>query len=115
APRSQATQIPLRTGKRALCVLALDTDDRQAVGLEFDFSAENLVAEPDPGIDRRQRDRDLLLDIVDPQALERPAGDRNVGIGRDPLSIDEIAQAVVAGDVVAPGHGLVSGPAEGAG
>ena len=39
------------------------------------------VVEPEPGVDRRQRDRDALLDVVDAQALERPAGD-----ARDRLS-----------------------------
>ena len=57
----------------------------------------------------------LPLDVVDPQALERPAGDRDIAVGRDPLGIDEVAQPVVAGDVVAAGDGLVGGDPERAG
>ena len=88
APVRQPAQVPSRAGEGALRVLALDAQDRQAVRLELDSPAEDRRIEPEARIDRRQGDRDSLLDIVDPQALERPAGDRDVAVGADPLGVD---------------------------
>src|SRR5262249_20296658 len=111
APGSEPAHVPLRAGERALAILPLDANDREAVGLDFDLAAKD-IANPDSGIDRRKRDRNLLLNVVDAETLERPGSDRNVGVGGNPLGVDEIAQAVVAGEVVAAGDGLVARPAE---
>ena len=87
-------------------ILPLDTRDSEAVALKFDPPAGDAVDE-EAGVDRWKRDRDLLLDIVDSKPFERPAGNANVGMRIDPLGIDEVAQPVVVGDVVALGDGLV--------
>ena len=81
----------------------------------IDRPADDRAGQDEARVERRKRDRDLLLDVVDAKALERPAGDRDVAVAVDPLDIDEVAQHVVAADVVAAGDGLVGGGAERAG
>ena len=88
--------------------------DCQAVGLKFDFAADHRLVEPEAGVERRQGDRDALLDVVDAQALEAQPLSRH-SVGADPLDIDEAAQHVVAGDVVLAGDGLVGRGPERAG
>ncbi len=96
APRGEPPEVPSRAGEGALRVLPVDADDRQAVGLQLEPAARPTSFDPEAGVDRWKGDRNLLLPIVGAQALERPAGDRNVGIGADPLGVDEAAQPVVA-------------------
>ena len=72
-------QVPARTDEGALGVLAVDPEDGEAVGLKLHIPADHRPIEAKAGVDRRQRDRNLLLHIVDAQALERPAGDADVG------------------------------------
>src|SRR6187551_1710526 len=67
-----------------------------------------MVVEQQAGVDRRKSDRDSLLDVVYSKSLERPARDRNVTVGRDPLCVDRAAQPVVAGYVVPARHRLVA-------
>ena len=112
APRRQAPQVPSRAGKGALRVLAFDPQDREAVRLELEPAAGDVV-HAEARVDRRAGQSELSsARLPDAQALERPAGDRDVGVGADPLHVDDIAQAIVIGDVVPPGHGFVARDAE---
>src|SRR6476661_6616721 len=66
------------------------------------------IGEAEPRVDRGQGDWDLLLLIVRAKALEHPAGERYIAVGRDPLGIDDAAQPVVVGEVITTGDGLVA-------
>src|SRR5207248_10876913 len=88
APGGQPAQIPFGADERALCVLALDADDRQAVCLQIELAAEQVAAKP--RVDRRKRDRDLLLYVIDAQAFECPAGNADVAIRSDPVDFDQV-------------------------
>ena len=63
-------------------------------------------------VDRGKGDRDLLLLVVGTQALEHPPGDGDIAVCRDPLGIEDIAQPVVIGQVVAAGDGFIACRAE---
>ena len=75
-PRGEAVQVPAYAGEGALGVLAVDAQDGEAVGLQLDISAGD-IAEAEAGVDCRERDRSLSLAVIDAQALESPAGDRD--------------------------------------
>ena len=83
--------------------------------MKLDLAADHRRVEPHPGIERRQRDRNALLDVVDAEALEGPAGERDIGIRADPLEIEKASQLVVAGDVILAGDSLVRRDTKGAG
>jgi len=48
APVSQASQVPARAREGTLCVLAFDAEDREAVCLHFQRSAEHRRVKPEP-------------------------------------------------------------------
>ena len=100
-------QIPFGAGEGALGILAVDPQDGEAVGLDHDFPARDRAGQDEACVERRKRDWDLFLDIVDAQPLECPAGNRDVAGAVDPFDIDEVAQHIVAADVVAAGDSLV--------
>src|SRR5206468_358663 len=100
-------KIPPGAGKGALRVLALNPQDCQAVRLQLDLSAQNRIIEPEAGIDRRQRERNRFLNVIAALALKCPARDRNIAVERNPLGIDEVAEEVVASDVIAARDRLV--------
>src|SRR3954454_4013271 len=108
APRSQPPQVPPDAGESSLGILPVDPQDREAVRLEFRPTAGNVV-KTKARIDRWQRDRDLLLAVVNAQALERPAGDGDVAVGRNPLGIDDVAESIVVGVVITEGVLLLWG------
>jgi len=80
--------------------------------LDLHCPAGDGIGKTEARIDGRERDRQLALAIVDAQTLKRPAGDGDVAVGRNPFDIHEIAQPVVAGEVVAPRNRLVGGRAK---
>ena len=111
----QGSQIPAGAGEGALRVLAVDAQDGQAVGVKLDLAANDAVVDQETGIERRQGDRDFFLVVVDAHPLERPAADRNIAFGADPLDLHEIAEHVVAGDVILARDRPVGGRAQRAG
>ena len=112
-PVGEGAHVPPCACERPLRVLSFETQDSQAVRLQLQRSTDKRGIQPEARVDRGQRDRHLLLDVVDPQPLERPTGDRDVAVGVDPLDIDRASQAVVLGNVVAPRDRLVgSDPGE---
>ena len=88
SPRGQPPQIPFGADERALRVLTLDADDRQAVGLQIELAAEQVAAKP--RVDRRKRDRDLLLNVIDAQTFECPASNTDVAVRCDPVGFDQV-------------------------
>ena len=105
-------QIPLRSGKGALGVLAVIAQQREAVELHFDITAQHRIGEPLAEIERGQGERDLALLGIDAQRLRRPASQREIGILGDPLEIDGRAQPVIAAEIVAAQEGAVAGEAD---
>ena len=107
AERGDEAAVPLRAGEGALRVLALGADDAEAVRLQLDLPAGDRVGDPPARVDGREDEGLHALDVGQPQALEGPAGDRDIGGVGDALGIDETPQPVVARNVVAPHEGAV--------
>src|SRR5438270_9846602 len=108
APGRQPPEVPLKAGEGALCILTFDTGDGEAVGLQLEVPTRYIV-KAEAGVDGRQCDWNLLLLVARTQPLEHPTGDRDVAVGSHALGIDDVAEAVVVGDVVAARHSLVAG------
>src|SRR4249919_2683670 len=104
----QPAEVPTGTGEGALGVLPLDSQDRQAVGLKFDAAAQDRIIEPQACVDCWQGNGNSFLLVGASKALKGPALDRDIAVHVDALGADEVTQAIVAGDVVAPGDSLVS-------
>src|SRR5205085_4225115 len=78
APAGDRASLPLGGGEGALGVLARGAKDREAVRLELDPAAPEGVGKPPAGVDGGERDRLLAVEVGGAEALEGPAGDRDV-------------------------------------
>ena len=81
--RREPPKVPFGADEGTLRVLAFDAQDREAVRLDLQLAAEDGRGEVEPGIDRRERDRDLLLDVVDSKPLECPARSEERRVGKE--------------------------------